>query len=250
MDSILNMTNQTELAVATVPEGGLTIEQFVKVLPAQMKKSVNQELVNQVNLAMADPLMREQYRDNILGYVSVLMDGKFKITNYLDAVRYCGFKIMGDSNINAYVKTFPDRYQTFLANGTSEKDIASYVTSYNKNKLVNLIMAQSLVPSHVLNADIHQDAINTLAKLMQNANSEKVRCDAANNLLTHLKPPETKKIELDVGVKQDKSINELKEVMLALGKQQRDMVQGGMMTAKDLAHSKVITAEAEVIDVE
>jgi hypothetical protein len=155
---------------------------------------------------------------------------------------------MGDTNIAAYVKTFPDRYQTFLANGTTEKDIASYVSSYNKNKLVNLIMEQTLIPTHVLNADMYQDALNVQAKLMLNSNSDKVRCDAANSLLTHLKPPETKKIELDIGVKQDKSIDELRDTILELGKTQRNMIEGGMSTARDVAHSVIIKGESEVID--
>lgn len=223
----------------------LTMEQFQKVLPPQMKKTVNQELLDRINNTVCNPIEREAYRDNILGYVGVMRDGKFKVVDYLNAVRYCSHKLLGDTNIAAYVKTFPDRYQYFLNNGTSEKDIASYVSGYNKNKLVNLIMEQSIIPTYVLNQDIQQDAINHLANLMKTANSEKVQCDAATSLLTHLKVPETKKVELDIGVKQDRSTQELKELLRNYGEQQLAQVESGKATALDIAHSVVVTPPPE-----
>jgi hypothetical protein len=166
----------------------------------------------------------------------------------LDAVRYVSFKLLGDSNIEAYTKTFPDRYQNFMVNGTSAKDIASYVTSYNKNKLVNLIFEQTLIPFHVLNADKYQKALNVQVELMVNANSEKVRSDAANSVLTHLKPPETKKIELDISVKEDKSLSDLKSATMELVAAQRLALQAGSTTIEGVAHSKIIS-DVDIIDV-
>jgi NADH dehydrogenase/NADH:ubiquinone oxidoreductase subunit G len=218
----------------------LTVEQFQRALPAQVKKSVNQELIDQVNKTISDPEVREAYRDNLLGYAHVMKDGKFKIQSYLDAVRYVSFKLMGGTNIDCYIKTFPDKYQRFLAQGVANKDIASYVTAYNKSKLVNLIYAQTLTPSYVLNQDLYQKALNVQADLMMTASSEKVRTDAANSLLSHLKMPETQKVELDIGVKEDKTIQALKESTMALVAQQRQMLQTGAMHAQEVAHSKLI----------
>lgn len=227
----------------------LTVEQFQKVLPPKVKKSVNQELIDKINTTLTDPELRENYRDNLLSYAHVMKDGKFKITNYLDAVRYVGFKLMGDTNINAYIKTFPDKYQRFLQQGVAEKDIASYVTAYNKSKLVNLIYEQTLIPSYVLNQDLYQKALNTQAELMMFANSEKVRCDAANSILTQLKMPETQKVELDIGIKQDSSIDELRNATMELVAQQRAMLAAGAMNAKDVAQSKlVVDAEYSKVD--
>ena len=225
----------------------LTVEQFQKVLPTQVKNALKPEMVDSINRLFKEPVLREAYRDNLLGYTSVMADGKFKMESYIDAVRYVTFKLMGDSNIKAYVKTFPDRYQKFLAKGTDEKDIASYVTSYNKNKLVYLIYEQSLVPVHVLNADLYQKAINAQALLMTTANSEKVRSDAANSLLTHLKPPETKKIELDIGVKQDSSIDALAAATMKLVASQKARLVDGTVTPQQVAHSKIIEGECETV---
>lgn len=218
----------------------LTLEQFKQALPDKFKKSINQEFIDQVNQTLSDPMMYETYRDNLLSYTQVMRDGRFKLTDYVSAVKYCSHKIMGATNIDAFVKTFPNRYQRFLANGTSQKDIASYITSYNKSKLVNLILEQSLIPSWVLNQDVYQKAINVQADLMVNAQSEKVRSDAANSLLNHLKPPEVQKVELNVGVKEHSSLDALRQTTMELVEQQKKMIASGMLNVKDIAEQRVI----------
>lgn len=226
----------------------LTLDQFQLALPDKVKKSINQELIDQINNTLSDPEMFESYRDNLISYTKVMADGKFKVTSYIDAVRYVSFKLMGCTNIEAYTKTFPDKYQRFVQQGVAAKDIASYVTAYNKSKLVNLIFEQTLIPSHVLNQDLYQRALNVQADLMINAKSEKVRCDAANSLLTQLKAPEVKKVELDIGVKEDSSIAALRATTLELARQQRLMMESGAMNAQEIAHGKlIIEGVAEVV---
>ena len=222
----------------------LTLETFRTALPDKVKKTINQELMDNINKTLSDPDMFETYRENLLSYASVMADGRFKMESYVSAVKYVSHKLMGASNIAAYIKTFPDKYQDFINRGIETKDIASYVTAYNKSKLVNLIMEQTLIPSYVLNQDLYQKALNVQAELMLNAKSEKVRSDAANSLLSQLKMPEVNKVQLDVNVKEDGSIAALRESTLELVRQQKLMVQAGAMNAQEVAHSKL------VIDVE
>ena len=228
----------------------MTIDQFKNALPATLKKSVNPELIQKIQTTLNDPDMYETYRENLLSYTKVMAEGKFKIAGYIDAVKYVSHKLMGDTNIAAFSKTFPDKLAKWNAQGMASKDIASYVTAYNKSKLVNLIMEQTLVPSWVLNQDLYQKALNVQADLMITAKSEKVRSDAANSLLTHLKRPETQKLELDIGVKEDSSIAVLRQATLELAKQQRLAMEAGVVNAQEVAHSRVvIDGEAEVTDV-
>lgn len=222
----------------------LTLETFKTALPDKVKKTINQELMDSINKTLSDPDMYETYRENLLSYASVMADGRFKMESYVSAVKYVSHKLMGASNIAAYIKTFPDKYQDFINRGIETKDIASYVTAYNKSKLVNLIMEQTLIPSYVLNQDLYQKALNVQAELMLTAKSEKVRSDAANSLLSQLKMPEVNKVQLDVNVKEDGSIAALRESTLELVRQQKLMVQAGAMNAQEVAHSKL------VIDVE
>ena len=228
----------------------ITEEQFQRVLPKRVKGSLTNEMLTQINKTIADPFLRENYRDNLLSHANILSEGRYKLQSYIDAVRYISFKLFGDSNVVAYTKTFPDRYQKLLAQGSTPKEISSYVYAYAKTQLVNKILEQTLIPVHILNADVYQQAINTQAELMIHANSEKVRTEAANSLLNHLKRPETKKIELDIGIKDDKSISELRATTMALVEQQTKMLADKTMTAKEVAHSKlkIIEGESEVID--
>lgn len=226
----------------------LTAEQFKQALPDKVKKSVSQELIDQINSTLSEPEMYEAYRDNLLSYSKVMADGRFKIDQYISAVKYVSHKLMGATNIEAYSKTFPDKMQRFAAQGVSAKDIASYVTAYNKSKLVNLIFEQTLIPSYVLNQDLYQKALNVQAELMVAAKSEKVRCDAANSLLTHLKMPETQKVELEIGVKEDSAIAALRATTMELARQQRLMLEAGAMNAQEVAHSRlVIEGEAREV---
>lgn len=218
----------------------LTTELMKKALPRNMKARVNQEFVDKINGAITDPNTAEMLRDNIIGYADVLAEGRYKMDDYINAVKYVSFKTMGKTNTAAYIATFPDRYTSFKANGTSDKDIASYITSYNKNKLVNLIYEQTLIPTHILNADIHQKAINRLADLMVNASSEKVQSDSANALLTHLKRPETQKVELDIGVKESSAIAELNHTMKILAAQQVELVGSKAYSLKEVSQIRLM----------
>jgi hypothetical protein len=225
----------------------LTVEQFKQALPDKVKKSINQELIDQINATLSDPEMFEAYRDNLMSYTKVMADGRFKVTEYVNAVKYVSHKLMGATNIEAYSKTFPDKIQRFAQQGVTAKDIASYVTAYNKSKLVNLIFEQTLIPSYVLNQDLYQRALNVQADLMISAKSEKVRSDAAAHLMNALKMPETQKVELEIGVKEDSSIAQLRQATLELARQQRLAMEAGAMNAQEVAHSKVVR---DVVDVE
>ena len=226
----------------------LTIDQFKAALPDKVKKSINQELIDQINTTLSEPEMYETYRENLMSYTKVMQEGKFKISEYINAVKYVSHKLMGCTNLDAYSKTFPDKIARFTAQQVASKDIASYVTAYNKSKLVNLIYEQTLIPSYVLNQDLYQKALNVQADLMVNAKSEKVKTDAANSLLTHLKPPEVKKVELDIGIKEDSSIAALRASTLELARQQRLAMEAGAMNAQEVAHSQlIIDTEAKEI---
>lgn len=224
----------------------LTKEVVERAVPANLKSSITQQLVDRINTAVGDPIIAEQVRENFLNYTSVLRDGKFKTEDYLHAVMYVSFKLLGDSNLIAYTKTFPQRYTDLISKGTSSKDIAAYVAAYNKGKLVNLVFEQSAVPSWVLNQHIYQEAINTQYDLMTTAASEKVRTEAANSLLTHLKRPEAIKASIDVTLKDSSGMTEMKEAMRQMALQQQQLIQNGA-SARQIADMSIIEAEFEEV---
>jgi len=228
----------------------LTEDSFKKALPAKMHHLVKKEVLDNINDIIENTPLRESFRDNLLSYSRVLQEGRVKLTDYINAVKYVSYKLLGDTNLEAYTKTFPQRYNRFLSNGVSSKDIAAHVAAYHKRKLVTSLLEQSVVPSWLLNQDLYQKALNVSADLMLNANSEKVRADAANNLLTHLKQPEVAKVELDVKTNEGSDvIAELRKTTQELAAQQRRMIESGANKAAEIAESRlVVDAEWQEID--
>lgn len=227
----------------------LTEEQFKNALPDGMKKQVNPLLVARINNTLSKPEEWSIYRDNLLGFSHILKQGKFKLENYLNAVKYVGFKIMGLTNKDAYRNTFPDKYAKFQADGVASKDIASYTTAFHKSKLVMLMLEQAIIPVWLLNADKMQAAINVQSSIMLNEEASfKVRSDAANSVMTHLKPPEKNKVELDIGPIMDNTINVYKQAMTEMVKKQQELIKAGG-DVKAIANASIKPVEGEVIDI-
>jgi hypothetical protein len=222
----------------------ITLEEVVAALPANLKRSANQQLVDDLNGIASDPMMADNIRNNFVSYTGVLKDGKFKAEDYLSAVAYVSFKLMGDSNKEAWAKTFPSRHAILVGRGADEKTISAHVAAYARGQLVNKILEQSMVPTWVLNQDIFQKAINVQAELMATATSEKVRVEAANSILTHLKRPEAVKGQIDLNIKDSSGMNELKGLLGDLARQQRQSMEGGT-PIKTITDSVIIENEAQ-----
>lgn len=229
------------------PDKFLTVDQVKMAVPTTLRSSITQEYVDKLNAISADELTREHIQRNFISYTAVLKDGKFKTEDYLYAVSFVSFKLMGYSDKDSWIKTFPDRYTNCVAQGLPEKQIASYVSIYKKGKLVNLIMEQTLVPSWVLNQHMFQEALNTQFDLMKNAESEKVRTEAANSLLTHLKKPEAAKnsVNINLSDSDNKGMAALTAAMKQLAETQRNAIAVGNMKTIDVAAHRLVPGEEE-----
>lgn len=231
--------NSTPSSLGSAPQVGFSLEDVKNAVPAHMRTAVSQSLVDQLNNIATDPIMAEDIRNNFMSYSAIMKEGRFKIDEYLNAVTYVSYKIMGNNNEEAYSKTFPNRYATLVAKNTSKKDIASYVSAFNKGKLVNMILEQTLVPSWVLNQDIHQRAINRLADLMVNAVSEKVQAESAAALLAALGKPKDSNIQINIGETENAGMKEMRELMREVAANQREAIQTGRMKTIDVAAQRI-----------
>lgn len=228
--------------------GVLTKEQLQGSMPKKFRHNVTDEMISFINSTEGDEF-RDVYKENLIGFASVIESGRYKMTDYINAVKFVSYKLIGDSNTIAYAKTFPDRYQRLVDKNTPMKTIASFSTAYNKGDLVHKILERTLVPVHILNMDVHQEAINTQAELMRSAKSETVRQKAAECLITQLKAPEAAKIEVDVSYS-NSSIDELRETTRALAQQQLKMIQSGAVTAEHVAQSDIIARKQDTVETE
>lgn len=226
-------------------EQPLTVKDVQEVLPGALKNKATQPFVDRINTIVKDSMVAEQVRTNFVTYASVLAEGRFSVADYLKAVVYVSYKLMGATNQDAYRKTFPERYKKFKTAGATDQTISAYVSMYNKGKLVNLVLEQTLVPTWVLNQGLYQRAINTQAAIMQDQSvSPKVRSDAADSLMRELKRPEATKVEMDIGIKVSDEMTDLRDMLGDLAKTQKDLIERGVPTQK-IAHQQM----GEIIDV-
>lgn len=221
----------------------MTVDLLKVALPKHHHSNATQELADTINQLALEPETCEMVRQNFLTYSNVLTGGKYKTDDYLSAVQYVTHKLMGYSNKDAYVRTFPARYQSMTSRGIT--DISPYVAGYHKTQLVMALLSQSLIPAHLLYQDAFHSAVQTQMRLMVSAASEKVQAEAANSILTHLKAPEIKKVEMDVNVKQNGGIDDLRRTMAELAQNQLDLIRGGQVTAGQMARTPIMVTQAE-----
>lgn len=216
----------------------LTLGAVQETLPAQHRQNITQEMVDQLNSLSKDPEEARYIRDNFVTFSQVLQEGRYKVGDYVRAVMYVSHKVMGKTNLDAYRATFPDRYASMKSVGKEAKDIASIVTAYNKGQLVTKIMERAMVPTWILNQDVFQAAINTQYELMMDIDvSPKVRSDAANSLLTHLKKPEiANKTELKIDIGLNDGMAALEQQLIAMSRKQLDLIEHDPnVSANDIA---------------
>ena len=226
----------------------LSASSIKAALPRGVSLTITPDLESHINNLLIDEDLQENFRDNLLTFAIVLKEGKYKSESYVAAVQYVSLKLLGYSNERAYARTFPHRYQNMLAKGKSNKDISAFVAAYHKSKLVGLLLTQTLTPAWVYNQSAYQEAINKQLQIMRNEDASfKVQSDAANSLLTHLKQPESAKVELDIAVTEDSSLADLKRAMKDLVEEQRKTIKSGKTSVQDVAHTRIIPKESDSV---
>lgn len=218
----------------------ITKEMLIGCLPDKRYRGyVTDDLVDLVN-SEPESEMRRVYRDNVLNYTSVLVQGRYSLSAYINAVKFVSLKLLGNKSSEAYKKVFPDRYLNLLQKNTSPSQIASFADNYAKTSLVVKIMEQTIVPTHILNANIYQEAINVQAGIMKDPQvSSMVRMKAAACLIENLRAPEVAKVAIDVNYSND-VIDDLRATTRALAQQQKALIETGKVNAKDIAESDIL----------
>ena len=218
----------------------LTLGQVQESLPAGNRNNITQDMVNQLNALSNDPEEARYIRENFVSFSQVLQEGRFKVGDYVHAVMYVSHKVMGKSNQDSYKATFPDRYAGMVNAGKAQKDISSIITAYNKGILVTKVMERAIVPSWILNQDMFQSALQTQHDLMMDVMvSDKVRCEAANSLLTHLKKPEIHKSELKINIPMNDGMKALEASLVELSQRQLHQIEHENIPVQEIASRKM-----------
>lgn len=226
----------------------MEIEAVKRLVPKNQRGMITPEFCDKVEKSVNDPVLAEQIKNNFISYLNVLSTGKFSMDEYLNAVKYVSFKLLNYTNRDAYAATFPDRWERMVKEGVEEKRMDAYVAMYNKSKLVVAIYEQTIVPTYVLNAPLHQEALNVLAKMIKDPSVRGMaKVKACEAILTHTKQPEIVKGELTIGLQENETIAELREVTEQLANTFRASIGKGK-TLQDVAEAQIIDVKVEEIE--
>ena len=221
----------------------IKLEELKQTLPRTLNKYVSEEFVDNLNNMIDDPQIMDTFRENLLGHISILQSSRHSMEEYVNAVKFITYKLVGKKDIDAYAIVFPDRYNKLINKGLDRSEIGPYVSAYNKSKLVVKLLEQTLIPSHIINAPLHQKAINELVNIGLNGTNEMARVNALSKVAELTKMPEETKIKLDIGYENNNAIDELRQATQELARQQKLSIESGSSKVIDIAHSKVIKTE-------
>lgn len=217
----------------------LPIETVKKLVPKSQRGLITQDFLDKIEASVQNSLIAEEFKNNFITYLNVLSTGKYKMEDYISAVKYVSFKLLGYSNVDAYAATFPDRYERLKREG--QEQIEAFASMYNKNKLVMQIYEQTIVPTYVLNAPLHQEALNELAKMIKDPSVRGMtKVKACEAILQHTKQPEIVKGELTIGIEQQDTISELRDVVEQLAEVNRLSIAKNIKSIKEVAEAKII----------
>ena len=222
----------------------LQLEAVKKLVPKAQRTMITQDYLDRIEASVTDSDVAEQFKENFITYLNVLSKGKYKMDDYISAVKYISYKLLGYSNIKAYAATFPDRYQRLKDEG--QQQIEAFVSMYARGKLVNQIFEQTLVPTYVLNAPLHQEALNELAMMIKDPDVRGMtKVKACEAILQHTKQPEVVKGELTIGIEQSDTINDLREITENLADTYKEMLEKKGIRLKDVAEANIIDITPE-----
>ena len=173
-------------------------------------------------------MVAEEFERNFVSYSKVLLEGKFKTTDYMNAIAYVTYKLLGNSNQDAYKLAFPDRHRDMVAKGYDAKKISSFVSNYHKGQLVSAILQQTIVPAFVLHQSKFHDAINTQHSIaMDDTALNKDRVAAADSLIKALTPPQAKEVNINLGVQESSGMKELHALLTDTARKQKEFIEQG-----------------------
>ena len=95
----VDFDKKVSLSILEEPEPELlSVEGLQKIYPRKVNRETLEECVKMMNESIVgmDSVMREHYRDNLVGVIDVIKEGeRIKFADYVKAVKFCSFKMAG-----------------------------------------------------------------------------------------------------------------------------------------------------------
>lgn len=202
------------------------------MIPKKYHGQISPVLIHRLNTCDTDIIVKGTIHQVFWDNISLMAEHDIKFEDYIDGSIFVGYKYHGSTNTDAFIKTFPKMYQKMIQNGDDLKLVARLASGYSKRKVVVSIMEQALSKMWIHNIDAYQKAIDTQVMLMDHAKSEKVRCDAANSILTHLARPKevVNNNIVNFDMRSHAGLDDLKESLAELASKQLGLIKKGIAT--------------------
>ena len=233
----------------------LTIEDVQNALPSR-KNAITQELVDVLNEVKDEAEFQgEPLLNTAVVYEKLMINNKASVREFIDAIRFCAYLVtMDDNYTEAYKKTF--YYRDFVKERISADtksikyaELTSAASRYRRNnKLVADLLVYSQAPLEIMFLGWRYKAVGVLADTMMNAKLDRDKINAAKELLVATKGPETKRIELDIGVKESSAIASLNEQLSVMAGKQVMLLESGARELSDFGSLK--PKQEDVVDAE
>lgn len=221
-------------------------------------KTITEETVALINSANDDPnFSGDEFLQSMYDYENVMYKNKASMREYITALKFCAYlESEGDNYTEAYKRArandaFVIARKNVDTSSDEYKELTYAASRYRKTPIVKDILTQADMPLYLMFQGARYKAVKTLADEMIGAAYSKDRINAADKLLTHVKPPENMKVELDVGVQTDNIIDRYESMINDLVTTQKAQIASGG-NLKEITNVSIISSEdqEEVYEVE
>ena len=227
----------------------ITVESLQSMFPDK-KSTISDKTVELIKECVDNPEF-DGYKllDTMTNYQNVMSKNSASMGQYLDAIKFSSYLESDDSAVNAYVRTFGSRVfvqerRDLESDSVGYRELTSAAARFRKSPMVVDILTQADVPLYLMFQGQRMQMAMVLSNEAMTAAYSKDRIAAADKFLTHVKPPEGMKIELDVGVGGDtvNALDELRKATEKLAIAQSDSIKAGV-AVKYIAESAIIDVE-------
>lgn len=219
-------------------------ELVMSQLPKRQQMLVTDEDIEEINKLAANPDYGPEFLQSYMDHMIVLKDNvKNDHAQYISALKFFSLVESEYSLKDAYIKTFPQRWEDRRRRSDDPDAIINAEASrYNKSKLVNDVRKLSAIPIQLIHRNLLHEAILSQAHLMRTSRSDMVRQKAGATLIAELKPTEDQTININVEDGSKSAIQELREATEKLAAAERRSVDAGV-PLKEIAGSRIIEGE-------
>ena len=187
----------------------------------------------------------DEFVDSLIAFEDIGRTSRNSTEQYIKAVQFTTYVVMGDSYTEAFKKTHPDR----AMKATSDENIASYASIYANGRLVKEIMQRMTLHNSMLFKDKEFKARKELFNiLMDESQSGKTRVEAGKVFLDNqYREQKDAGININMNMGGGSAIDDINQALTKLANKQKDAIEAGYMDLKEVAEAKII--EARIDDV-